>query len=242
MTPELWIIVGLFGAIAGNLATSPLFRWPRQVPLTKEKPFCDSCHAPLEPRDLFPIISWWLNRGKCRHCKAAIPSIYMLMEASYCALFTVLALRFGLGDQFLVGAIGFGGGLLLAALLLQSNFWSWRAWGMLAGAGLLWRVLQEYSLGGALDSLLMSGTLCMLWWFKKLQTETDTLKRFCPLVIPAILVWLPLSHWPLMGALWAGLSLMLAAVLQWRKHPAPIIALPVGGVVALILWLLGLTW
>lgn len=242
MDIALWIFVGVFGAIAGNLATSPLFRWPRNVPLTRDKPFCDSCHAPLEPRDLFPIVSWWLNRGKCRHCGAPIPAIYMVVELIFCVLFLALANHFGMGDDFLLHVVGLGGGVLFAALLWQSEFWSWRAWYMVLVAGIIWRVRHEYVLDGVLDSLLFSGTLCLFFWIWKWQHHTEPLARYQLLCLPAILVWWAPSIWAYGLVLWLGLALLLRGVITLKGHKNQLIATPIAGIATLIFWQLGLTY
>ncbi len=236
-----WLMIGLLGAVMGNLATSPLYRWPRKVALTREKPYCDSCFTPLTPRDLFPILSWWLNRGKCRSCHAAIPAIYMLMELSYCVLFISLAQRYSMGENFLILAFGLGAALLFSALLWQSNFWGWPAWYGVFVGGILWRMQQEFSLSGVLDSLMISGTVALFIWHRTGQHAQEPLVRYRALLLPAILVWIPLANWPLFGLSWgvlAGLCWLALTNFAADKRP---LAFAISGVFALLSWLLGLT-
>lgn len=41
---------------------------------------CPSCLATLGPRDLVPLASWLVQRGRCRHCGAPIAAAYPLTE------------------------------------------------------------------------------------------------------------------------------------------------------------------
>ncbi len=45
-----------------------------------ERSLCDSCGETLEPRDLVPIISYLLLKGKCRHCGKRIPVRHFAAE------------------------------------------------------------------------------------------------------------------------------------------------------------------
>ncbi len=41
---------------------------------------CEACGAPLAPRDLVPLISWVLARGRCRHCGQLLGWFYPGVE------------------------------------------------------------------------------------------------------------------------------------------------------------------
>lgn len=41
---------------------------------------CPDCGHHLKIRDLIPLLSWILQRGRCRYCNSKIPSIYPLLE------------------------------------------------------------------------------------------------------------------------------------------------------------------
>ncbi|MEM7169172.1 MAG: A24 family peptidase [Pseudomonadota bacterium] len=41
---------------------------------------CNHCCKPLGARDLVPLFSWLINRGKCRFCQGPIPWSYNLIE------------------------------------------------------------------------------------------------------------------------------------------------------------------
>ena len=55
-----------------------------------------SCGTPLAWYDNIPLLSFALLRGRCRHCEAAIPWRYPLVEATTAVLVAACVLRFGL--------------------------------------------------------------------------------------------------------------------------------------------------
>lgn len=80
---------------------------------------CDSCGHTLSPRDLVPVASWLLARGRCRYCGAKIPASCLWAELAGCAAFAALGWRFGfapaLGQWLVFGA------LLLAVSLIDGK-------------------------------------------------------------------------------------------------------------------------
>jgi leader peptidase (prepilin peptidase)/N-methyltransferase len=76
-------VVALVGLALGSFATAAVYRIPRDLSLWKKsKSFCTSCNTPLGPRDLVPLLSYMLQRGKCRHCAAPIGRRYPAIELS----------------------------------------------------------------------------------------------------------------------------------------------------------------
>src|SRR5512133_911884 len=57
---------------------------------------CMACETPLAWYDNLPLLSFALLRGRCRHCQAAIPWRYPLVEATTALLIAACVLRFGL--------------------------------------------------------------------------------------------------------------------------------------------------
>lgn len=112
MEPWLETTIGLImmlvlGPAVGNYATSVVYRLPfGQTPFEK-KPYCGHCGTMLQPRDLFPILSYLLARGKCRYCAGDIRASYTWIEVVCGAIFIVNYLIFGISESFiLVTAIG----------------------------------------------------------------------------------------------------------------------------------------
>lgn len=63
---------------------------------------CDSCRETLEGRDLIPVLSWVLARGRCRHCGSKLSGGYVAGELILGALFALGYLTLGLALEFAV--------------------------------------------------------------------------------------------------------------------------------------------
>ncbi len=107
MEPWLETTIGLImmvvlGPAVGNYATSVVYRLPfGQTPFEK-KPYCGHCNTMLQPRDLFPILSYLLARGKCRYCQGVIRASYIWVEVVCGALFIINYLTFGISETFIM--------------------------------------------------------------------------------------------------------------------------------------------
>ncbi len=82
---------------------------------------CDSCHVGLGARELVPLLSAAITRGKCRHCGAAIDPVHWQIELA------ALAIGASAG-ALLPGVAGittaiFGWLLLAAAAIDWREFW-----------------------------------------------------------------------------------------------------------------------
>src|SRR5688572_4270733 len=71
----------VLGAVIGSFLAAVLVRWPEGRSVVRGRSQCDSCGATLGARDLVPILSWFLVKGRCRHCGAAIDRRHLAAEA-----------------------------------------------------------------------------------------------------------------------------------------------------------------
>lgn len=97
-----------------------IVRLPARDPVVLGRSHCPKCQTPLGPRDLVPILSWAIHRGRCRHCGDAISPLYPAVElaATLVALWAVLVLP---GWLAWAGA-GFGWTLLALAAIDARHF------------------------------------------------------------------------------------------------------------------------
>ena len=92
----------LLGISVGSFLNVVADRVPAGESILRPPSHCFGCGHPLEPRDLFPIVSYLLLRGRCRYCGKSFPARSMLVELA-CGLLFVLAITvFGLTWQTLV--------------------------------------------------------------------------------------------------------------------------------------------
>ena len=121
--PPPWRVAGgaILGAILGSFIAALVARWPRGESVAKGRSRCDSCGKPLAARDLVPLISFPLNRGRCRYCGAKIGAFHWVSEILG-ALIGGVSLYVYPSEIGLAGA-AFGWMLLALALLDMRHFW-----------------------------------------------------------------------------------------------------------------------
>src|SRR6188474_322846 len=68
------VVVGcaVMGVVIGSFLTVVVDRVPRGASVVSPPSACGSCGLQLGPRDLVPVLSWLVLRGKCRQCGTAI--------------------------------------------------------------------------------------------------------------------------------------------------------------------------
>lgn len=59
-----------------------------------EKAYCDNCHHTLSFMDKIPILSYILNKGKCKYCQNKISPIYIIFEILTGLLFSLTYISF----------------------------------------------------------------------------------------------------------------------------------------------------
>jgi len=92
MTIYLSITFFIFGAIIGSFLNVVLYRFNTGKGLGGRSK-CSSCKRVLSAKDLFPIASWIVLRGKCRTCKSKISPQYVLVEIFTAILFMFVYLK-----------------------------------------------------------------------------------------------------------------------------------------------------
>ncbi|MGB3722208.1 MAG: prepilin peptidase [Pacificimonas sp.] len=118
-------ISALFGTLAGLMIGSFIGvigeRWPRGEQAVRGRSRCDSCGRTLRVTEMVPLVSYMMQRGRCRRCRAAIPWRLPLVEM---LAGTIGGLVFGLAQEPMdfVWAV-FGWILLALALLDMRALW-----------------------------------------------------------------------------------------------------------------------
>ncbi len=92
-----YVMIFIFGAIIGSFLNVVLYRLHTGKSLDGRS-HCMSCGKTLAWYELFPIISYLSQRGRCRGCSSYIPSRYLIVELltglSYVALWYFFAYDF----------------------------------------------------------------------------------------------------------------------------------------------------
>lgn len=92
----LYVFLFVVGATVGSFLNVVIYRLPRAESVVYPPSHCFSCGARLTVIDLFPILSYLLLRGRCRHCGRGFSPRYALVETACGLLAIACALSFGL--------------------------------------------------------------------------------------------------------------------------------------------------
>jgi len=111
----LLITAPFVGSFLGVIAT----RLPEGRPIVIGRSACPQCGHLLNPRDLVPLVSWMMSRGRCRYCDARIDILCPAAEtaALVIAVWCIVVLP---GPLVWVGAV-FGWTLLTLAVIDQRH-------------------------------------------------------------------------------------------------------------------------
>lgn len=91
----LYIYIFLLGTVIGSFLNVLIYRLPRQESIITPPSHCPECGEYLKVRDLIPIFSFLLSRGKCRYCAKAISWQYPVVELLTGFLFILLYFKYG---------------------------------------------------------------------------------------------------------------------------------------------------
>lgn len=81
-----WWIALLAAPFAGSFLGVLIRRLPREHPDLWGRSACESCGKTLGVGELFPIVSFTLQRGRCRACGAPIPPAHLAVELAALAV------------------------------------------------------------------------------------------------------------------------------------------------------------
>lgn len=80
--PPARILLLLIAPFIGSFLGVVICRLPQRRGIIGGRSACQACGATLAPRDLVPIVSWILLRGRCRRCGAPLGWFYPAIETA----------------------------------------------------------------------------------------------------------------------------------------------------------------
>ena len=86
----------MLGLLIGSFLTVVVDRVPRGRSIVAPGSACGNCGLELGPKDLVPVFSWLVLRGRCRRCRAKIGAEPLILEIVNASLFLAFAIHFGL--------------------------------------------------------------------------------------------------------------------------------------------------
>ncbi len=90
----MYLFVFLFGVCIGSFLNVCIYRLPLGESLIKQNSHCMTCGTPIRKRDLIPVISWCMLRGKCHSCGAKISPRYTVVELLNGVLYLLVFLHY----------------------------------------------------------------------------------------------------------------------------------------------------
>lgn len=95
------VYLSIVGLVLGSFYNVVGLRVPLKKSVVTPRSFCPKCKNNLSVLELIPVLSYVIQRGKCRSCKAPISPIYPLMELITGILFAVTPFIVGWGFELL---------------------------------------------------------------------------------------------------------------------------------------------
>jgi leader peptidase (prepilin peptidase) / N-methyltransferase len=88
-------LIFIYGLLFGSFFNVVGLRVPLSQSIVAPRSACPKCKYALTPFELIPVLSYLIQRGKCRKCQARISPLYPIMEFLTGALFVVVPLALG---------------------------------------------------------------------------------------------------------------------------------------------------
>ncbi len=99
------VIFFVYGLVIGSFLNVVIYRLPHGISLSYPASHCPYCQTKLKIRDLMPVLSFLLVRGRCRYCHKPIRLRYILVELGTGLFLAALYMRSGLSIISLVVAL-----------------------------------------------------------------------------------------------------------------------------------------
>ncbi|WP_241714513.1 prepilin peptidase [Sulfoacidibacillus ferrooxidans] len=94
--------MGLYGLIFGSFFGVVGTRVPRGESIVTPPSHCLTCGHKLTPFELIPVLSWFLQKGRCRRCGTHVSIFYPIVEVMTGILFCITWMQMGLVPEFFI--------------------------------------------------------------------------------------------------------------------------------------------
>lgn len=90
-TFALVTVVAVLGLAVGSFSNVVIYRVPRHESVVRPASRCPGCGQTLRARENIPVVSWLIQRGRCRTCRTPISPRYLVVEVLTATLFAIAA-------------------------------------------------------------------------------------------------------------------------------------------------------
>lgn len=118
----LTLLAALIGLVFGSFVNLVAMRLPKDEPIAIARSRADCCGSILSGRELVPVLSWLMQRGRCLRCRARISPRHPLVELAGAGVGVWASITAASLTEVALTAL-FGWQLLLIALVDADEFW-----------------------------------------------------------------------------------------------------------------------
>ena len=111
MEVTITILLSILGLVFGSFFNVVGLRLPKNIPFANDRSICPQCNHTLSWYELIPVLSYFIQLGKCQHCKTTISPIYPIGELVTGVFFTFSYVKLGLQPELITA-------LLLVSMLM----------------------------------------------------------------------------------------------------------------------------
>lgn len=101
LTVYFFTVAAVLGLVMGSFLHCAAWRIVRGESFLKGRSRCPKCGHVLSPGELVPVISWLVQKGRCRSCGSPIPARYPLSELGFSVLTVITLAHFDLTPKCL---------------------------------------------------------------------------------------------------------------------------------------------
>ncbi|MBO7674978.1 MAG: prepilin peptidase [Atopobiaceae bacterium] len=108
-------VIALLGLCMGSFLNCLAWRMTHDESVLKGRSHCTTCGHVLAARDLVPVLSWVMAKGRCRYCGERVSGRYPATELLCAVAYATIFLRYGLSVQT-IELVAFASVLLVLSL------------------------------------------------------------------------------------------------------------------------------
>lgn len=96
------IIIFIIGTVFGSFYNVVGYRLPKGESIIYPASHCPNCNNKLKALELIPILSYIIQKGKCKHCQTKVSAFYPFFELLTGILFALAYISFGLTPNLII--------------------------------------------------------------------------------------------------------------------------------------------
>lgn len=244
---ETFYIIYFFivGTIFGSFCNVVGDRIPNGMSIIKPSSHCPKCNHKLSAIELIPIISYLIQKGKCKNCKTKISIEYPIFEMITGILFALSYIVFGLNLEIVIALTFIS--ILIIVMISDYHYMVIPDIVMLYGIVLI--IIEQYiiyDLNTVINSIISGFFAYVVMWLIKLLGDTIFKKEslgggdiklmfFIGLCLP-----LPISILPIFLGTLIALPIAIITLIYKKNNMLPFG--PYLSMAAIILFLLQINW